>query len=94
MGIRNKKAGKRSNDGVAEWLQLTIDIFNKRDTNYMQKSDYIVIRCDAEMKRYFEVLGNKYHIKRSEFIRQAIIEKLKRDVPKIREINKKSDCPF
>lgn len=75
-------------------LRLTIDIFNKRDTNYMQKSDYIVIRCDAEMKRYFEVLGNKYHIKRSEFIRQAIIEKLKRDVPKIREINKKSDCPF
>ena len=60
----------------------------------MKKSDFIVIRCDSEMKRYFDILSQKYYIKRSHFIRDAIIEKLKRDIPKIRERSKKSDCPF
>lgn len=60
----------------------------------MQKSDYIAIRVNAEMKHYFDVLSGKYNIKRSQFIREAILEKLKRDVPKIRKQSKKSDCPF
>ncbi len=60
----------------------------------MQKSEYIAVRCDEKMKHYFDVLQSKYHIKRGQFIRDAIIEKLKRDVPIIRERNKKSDCPF
>ena len=60
----------------------------------MQKSDYIAIRVDAEMKHYFDVLQAKYHVKRSQFIREAIIEKLKRDVPVIRLKHKKSECPF
>ena len=46
------------------------------------------------MRHYFDVLSEKYRVKRSQFIRDAIIEKLKRDVPKIRIANKKSDCPF
>ena len=60
----------------------------------MQKSDFITIRVNDEMKHYFDVLSEKYHVKRSQFIRDAILDKLKRDVPKIREQNKKSDCPF
>ena len=60
----------------------------------MQKSDFITIRVNDEMRHYFDVLSKKYHVKRSQFIRDAIREKLQRDVPKIREQNKKSDCPF
>lgn len=60
----------------------------------MQKTDFITIRVNKEMCHYFDVLSEKYRVKRSQFIRDAILEKLKRDVPKIREQNKKSDCPF
>ena len=60
----------------------------------MQKSDYIAIRVNAEIKHYFDVLSEKYHIKRSQFIRDAILEKLKRDIPKIRQQNKKPACQF
>lgn len=60
----------------------------------MQKTDFITIRVNDEMRHYLDVLSEKYHVKRSQFIRYAIIEKLKRDVPKIRIANKKSDCPF
>lgn len=60
----------------------------------MQKTDFITIRVNDEMRHYFDVLSEKYRVKRSQFIRDAILEKLKRDVPKIRIANKKSDCPF
>ena len=60
----------------------------------MQKSEFITIRVNDETRHYFDVLSEKYHVKRSQFIRDAILDKLKRDVPKIREQNKKSDCPF
>lgn len=60
----------------------------------MRKSEYIAIRVTGEMRHYFDVLSERYHVKRSQFIRDAILEKLKRDVPKIRRLNKKSDCPF
>jgi len=60
----------------------------------MQNTDYITIRINDEMKHYFDVLSKIYHIKRSQFIREAILEKLRRDVPKLRVQNKKSDCPF
>ena len=43
---------------------------------------------------YLKVLKEKYNIKVNQFVRAAIIEKLQRDVPKIRENNKKQDCPF
>ena len=37
---------------------------------------------------YLKVLKEKYNIKPNYFVRQSIIEKLKRDIPKIREQNK------
>lgn len=40
----------------------------------MKKSDYIAIRVNEEMRHYFEVLAEKYHVKRSQFIRYAILE--------------------
>ena len=45
----------------------------------MKKSDFIVIRCDSEMKRYFDILSQKYYIKRSHFIAtHKVILKLKK----------------
>ena len=46
------------------------------------------------MDRYLIVLSEKYKIKRSDFVRNAILEKLKRDVPKLRESKNKVHCPF
>jgi metal-responsive CopG/Arc/MetJ family transcriptional regulator len=60
----------------------------------IQQSEILTIRITPEIRHYFDVLGEKYHVKRSEFIRDAIIEKMKRDVPAIRERHKKIDCPF
>ena len=59
-----------------------------------QKTEILTIRINDDLKHYLDVLVIKYHIKRSKFIRDAIIEKLRIDVPKIRNANKKSDCPF
>jgi len=59
-----------------------------------QKTDFVTVRINDEMKHYFDVLSKIYHVKRSQFIRDAIIEKLRSDVPELRIQNKKSDCPF
>lgn len=42
-------------------------------------------RHTSEMAHYFKVLRGRYHINIAKFIRQAILEKLQRDMPKIRE---------
>jgi len=42
----------------------------------------------------FEVLNRVYKINPSSFIRIAIEEKLKRDIPKLRESRNKEYCPF
>jgi len=47
---------------------------------------------------YLYFLKNKYHIKINQFVRNAIIEKLQRDMPEIRKEylkNKNKEyCPF
>ena len=52
------------------------------------------IRISENEAHYLKVLSEKYGINTCHFIRVAIIEKLKRDVPKIRSLSKKDKCPF
>jgi len=52
------------------------------------------IRLSKEELHFCEVLKKVYKINPSNFIRQAFIEKLKRDIPGIRERNRGKDCPF
>jgi hypothetical protein len=51
------------------------------------------IRLSESELHYCEVLKNVYKINPSQFIRMAFREKLKRDIPKIRE-NNKVKLPF
>ena len=37
-----------------------------------------------EINHYLDVLVNKYHVKKSQFIREVIVEKIKKDIPEIR----------
>ena len=56
-------------------------------------TELLQIKITAEMDRYLIVLSEKYKIKRSDFVRNAILEKLKRDVPKLRDSNNNVHCP-
>jgi metal-responsive CopG/Arc/MetJ family transcriptional regulator len=60
----------------------------------IQNSEILQIRITPEILHYLEVISEKYKVKRSEFVRQAILEKLKRDVPKLREESKRGYFPF
>ena len=51
------------------------------------------IRLSDSEYHYCEVLKNVYKINPSHFIRQAFVEKLQREIPKIRE-NNKEKLPF
>lgn len=42
-------------------------------------------KINEQMAHYFDVLEKTYSINNSQFIRQAIEEKLKRDMPEIRK---------
>lgn len=62
---------------------------------------YIIIKqfkITKQMAHYFEVLEKRYNINNSQFIRQAVEEKLGRDMKEIREKYKekykKSNMPF
>lgn len=59
-----------------------------------QLTELLQIKITPEMDHYLTVLSEKYKIKRSEFVRNAILEKLKRDVLKLRELKKRVYCPF
>ena len=63
----------------------------KKYTELMQ------VRISEKQKYYLSVLHDKYKINSSHFIRQAIEEKMQRDVKKIRikfKENKSVKCPF
>lgn len=46
------------------------------------------------MKKKLAILKNKYHIKPTTFIRQAIYEKLETDIPKLKAKKDKIKIPF
>ena len=51
------------------------------------------IRLSEKEQHYCEVLKKVYKINPSQFIRNAFVEKLQREMPKIRE-NNKEKLPF
>jgi len=59
-----------------------------------QLTERLTVMVTNEIINYPGVISTKYKVKRSEFIRKAILEKLKRDVPKLRVIKKADFCPF
>jgi len=59
-----------------------------------QYTEVQTFKVSKEMDNWLGILKTKYHIKTSTFIRNAIIEKLKKDVPKLREQKTKIKLPF
>ena len=61
-----------------------------------QYTEILQIRVSKDMNNWLSILEQKYKKKKCTFIRDAIIEKFKNDVPILR-LQKKSittDCPF
>lgn len=52
------------------------------------------VMISDDMANWLSILETKYYKKKSHFVRQAIIEKLNRDMPKLRLESNKSDIPF
>jgi post-segregation antitoxin (ccd killing protein) len=59
----------------------------------MQKTKIHKVRITEQQAYAFEQL-KKYDVNLSQFIRQAIKEKLQRDWKQIKESKNKSKCPF
>lgn len=56
----------------------------------------ITIRIDSDLENWLNILEKRYHIKKADFIRKAIVEKMKRDISSLR-LKRDSDnnpCPF
>lgn len=49
-----------------------------------QYTERYTVMISEKHKYYLSILHEKYKINTSEFIRKAIIEKMERDIPKIR----------
>ena len=61
-----------------------------------KKVNILQVRINNDMRHWFDVLESKYNIKKCNFVRDTIIEKMKKDVPKLRLIKEsdKNKCPF
>ena len=55
-----------------------------------KKTNILQVRIDDDFKHWLDILESKYHVKKCIFVRNAIIEKLQKDVPKLR-LKKESD---
>lgn len=62
----------------------------------LKLTENIQVKLSKEEKRYLDIISEKYHYKRCKFIRDAIKEKMERDVPKMRIKYKEEQnyCPF
>ena len=64
----------------------------------IQYSENLQVKLSKDEKYYLEIISTKYHYKRCDFIRDAIREKMERDVPKLRikyKVKKEKEyCPF
>ena len=59
-----------------------------------QYTEILTVKVTPKTILYLTILNDKYGVKRCDFVRIAILEKLKRDVPKLRIKAKKEYCPF
>ena len=57
-------------------------------------TENVQVKFSKEEKEYLEKVSNIYGYKRCNFIRDAVIEKMQRDVPKLRKKLKNSLTPF
>jgi hypothetical protein len=69
-------------------------VFNSSITNPMQRTKTLQVRITADIQHYLDVIEQKYHFKRCDFVRLAILEKMQRDVPKLRKDYINRDFPF
>ena len=60
----------------------------------MQKLINKSFKLSEDEIHYLHVLKYKYHIKANQFVRKAIVEKIKRDIPCIRIEFKNKNLPF
>jgi len=60
---------------------------------YKPLKQKVIMFSDQEL-HFCEVLKKVYKINPSHFIRQAFVEKLKKDIPKFRAESKKIKLPF
>ena len=63
-------------------------------TKMRQNTEILQIRITPDILHYLDVISKKYSVKRSEFVRKAILEKLQIDVPKMRAEAQKEKTPF
>ena len=57
-------------------------------------TENVQVKFSEKEKYYLDQISKIYGYKRCKFIRDAVIEKMKRDVPKLREIKKEQKYPF
>ena len=57
-------------------------------------TELINFKTTKEMRHYLHVLKTVYKINKPDFIRQAVIEKLQRDVPEIHRKHKEKDFVY
>ena len=64
----------------------------------VQYSENVQVKLSKDEKYYLDVISTKYRYKRCDFIRDAIREKMERDIPKLRikyKVNKEKEYyPF
>ena len=59
-----------------------------------QKTVKYTVRLSEEERRWLTAIKSTYRINPADFIRDAIIEKMKKDVPKLREKKENVIMPF
>jgi hypothetical protein len=57
-------------------------------------TENLTIRIDENLSNYLAILEDKYKIKKGDFIRKAIINQMKIDVPILRKELLKQQIPF
>jgi len=60
----------------------------------LKLTENVQVKLTIEEKRYLDIISEKYKYKRCAFIRDAIKEKMIRDVPKLRQKFNTEIIPF
>lgn len=69
-------------------------MFGKNITFMRLLTENVQVKFSKKEKYYLDQISKTYGYKRCQFIRDAVLEKMKRDVPKLRKIKKEQECPF
>jgi hypothetical protein len=69
-------------------------MYDKIITFMVELAVNLQVRLSEKDSYYLDIISKKYGYKRCQFIRDAVKEKMIRDVSKLREKFKKLNCPF